>query len=173
LAHLGVVLPWERVLQVAGDGSVGRPHIAQVMVEYGYVASIDEAFAHYLGRNGPAYAKREKLTPVEAVRFIIGVNGLPILAHPADIENLEGLLVDLKRVGLVGMEAYYNGYFPEIKEWLAEVAREHGLIACGGSDYHGIPTRDETLLGEVDVPQESAEALLSLVREKTSKGVCP
>ena len=173
LAHLGVHLPWERVRQVAGEGSVGRPHIAQVMVEYGYVASIEEAFTHYIGRNGPAYAEREKLTPVEAVKFIVGVEGLPVLAHPADIENLEGLLVDLKRGGLVGMEAYYDGYFAEIKEWLASMAQEHGLIACGGSDFHGLPTRVETPIGEVEVPEEAAEALFSLVKRKITKEVHP
>jgi predicted metal-dependent phosphoesterase TrpH len=173
LADLEVFLPWERVLQMAGDGSVGRPHIAQVMVEHGYVASIEEAFDRYLGRNGPAYAEREKLSPLEAVQFIVGVGGLPVLAHPADIENLEGLLVDLKRVGLVGMEAFYNGYFSEIQEWLAEMAREYGLIVCGGSDFHGIRARDETPLGGVDVPEEAAQALLSLVQERISKEVRP
>lgn len=173
LANLGVYLPWERVHQVAGAGSVGRPHIAQVMVEYGYVPSIQEAFTHYIGRNAPAYAEREKFTPVEAVEFIVRAAGLPILAHPADIENLEGQLVDLRRAGLVGMEAYYDGYFPEIKEWLAAVAQEHGLIACGGSDFHGLPTRDETPLGEVDVPREAAEGLLALVQKRITKEVHP
>ena len=77
LAEMGLPLPWDRVLEVAGAGSVGRPHVAQVMLECGYVSSLAEGFLNYIGRNAPAYVRQYKLTPAEAVQMIRGVGGLP------------------------------------------------------------------------------------------------
>ncbi len=136
LATMGLAVPWERVLEVAGKGSVGRPHIAQVMVEKGYVASMVEAFTNYIGRNAPAYVERYKLTPAEAVTLIKQVKGLPVLAHPAEVIALQSLLPDLMAAGLVGMECYYSEYSPETVEGLLSVADEHGLIPTGGTDFH-------------------------------------
>src|SRR5579885_1684383 len=85
LAELGMSVEWERVRELAGDGAVGRPHIAQAMVERGYVADIREAFDRYLGRGRPAYVERERLTPEQGIRSVLAVGGLPVLAHPADI----------------------------------------------------------------------------------------
>ena len=136
LAAMGLRVPWERVLEVAGQGSVGRPHIAQVMVEKGLVASNKEAFSNYIGRNAPAYVERYKLTPAEAVSLIRQVEGLPVLAHPAEVIRLHSLLPDLMAAGLVGVECYYSEYSPEVVEGLVAVADEHGLIPTGGTDFH-------------------------------------
>ncbi len=136
LAEMGVEIPWERVLEIAGPGSVGRPHIAQVMVERGYVSSMVEAFANYIGRNAPAYVQRYKLTPVEAVALIRGVGGLPVLAHPGEIVAVPNLLPQLVSAGLVGLEAYYGEYGPEAVEVLVALADEYGLIPTGGTDFH-------------------------------------
>ncbi len=108
LEKLGMPIDWERVQELAGGGSIGRPHIAQAMLEKGYIASLKEAFTKYIGRDGPAYVEREKLTPAEAVQLVLQANGLPVLAHPFTINDPETMIIELKAAGLVGIEAYYN-----------------------------------------------------------------
>lgn len=164
LANLGIYIKWERVLELA-QGAVGRPHVAQAMVEAGYVSSAQEAFERYIGRNGPAYAERPKMTPPEAVELVRKMGGLPVLAHPSDIENLEGVLDELQKAGLVGMEAYYQGYPPELVAHLAITAEKRGLIPCGGSDYHGLGSLSVVGIGEVDVPIKSAERLMAMAKD--------
>lgn len=162
LRNLGIRLEWERVQELAGGGSVGRPHIAQAMLEKGYIPSLREAFIKYIGREGPAYAERMKLTPEEAVEVIKGAGGLAVLAHPLDMEPLEAIIASLKRVGLVGLEVYYNGYPPEAMSDMESLARRHGLILTGGSDFHGLDSATETPLGGVDIPEEAVKSLLAL-----------
>ena len=79
--------------EIVGSGSVGRPHIAQAMLEKGYIASIKEAFTKYIAWGGPAYVEREKMTPGEAVKLILRANGLPVLAHPLTVNDPEALIV--------------------------------------------------------------------------------
>jgi len=164
LAEMGLPLEWERVLEVAGKGSVGRPHIAQVMVEMGYVASNVEAFTDYIGRNAPAYQERYKLTPAEAVGFIRKTKGLPVLAHPAEVVNLHLVLPEMISAGLVGMEAYYGDYSPEAVEGLLALADEHGLIPTGGTDFHRAESEGHGPRhpGETWVPWESVRRLKAL-----------
>jgi hypothetical protein len=164
LASLGIHIEWQRVQELAGGGSIGRPHIAQAMLEQGYVVSSKEAFLKYIGRDGPAYVKRETMTPVQAVRLVVKAGGLPVLAHPASIAHLEELISQLQRVGLVGIEAYYDGYTPKIVEYLTSLARKYRLIASGGSDFHGIDRNSETPIGGANVPFECAQRLLSLAK---------
>jgi len=110
LGNLGIHIEWQRVREIAGTGSIGRPHIAQAMLEKGYVASVNQAFAKYLGRDGMAYVEWEKMIPVEVVELILRANGLPVLAHPLTVDGLETAVIELKAAGLVGIEAYYNDY---------------------------------------------------------------
>ncbi|MBI4308121.1 MAG: PHP domain-containing protein [Chloroflexi bacterium] len=162
LAALGMPVPWERVLELAKGGSVGRPHIAQTMVEQGHVISIQEAFNKYIGRNGPAYAERDKLTPVDAVRFLARTRALPVLAHPGEISDLDTVLPELKKAGLVGLEVYYNGYTPEQMDGLAKAAAAYDLLPCGGSDYHALGYEGESEPGTAGPPGEVAERLLAM-----------
>lgn len=166
LAKLGIHIQWERVLELAGGGSVGRPHIAQAMFEKGYIPYLREAFIRYIGRDGPAYAERYKLTPGEAVSLIVGKGGLAVLAHPAENDSTVELLPSLIQAGLVGLEAYYNGYSRELVEELVELAQRYGLIPTGGSDYHGLETGTECQMGELPVPLESALGLMELAARK-------
>jgi len=166
LAGLGIHIEWERVQEIAGSGSIGRPHIAQVMLERGYVLSLKEAFIRYIGREGPAYVEREKMTPPQAVELIVKAKGLPVLAHPADINHLEELIPQLQKAGLVGIEAYYNGYPQKSMRYLASLAHKYGLIASGGSDYHGLEGTNETPLGGVAVPAECVEQLFALAKQR-------
>ena len=166
LGKLGIHIEWQRVQEIAGSGSIGRPHIAQAMLERGYVASVKEAFTKYVSRNGPAYVEREKMTPQEAVKLLLQTNGLPVLAHPLTINDPETMVIKLKAAGLVGIEAYYDGYTAEEVSKLVSLADRHGLITTGGSDYHGLDNSTETMIGGADVPIESAEQLIALAEQQ-------
>jgi predicted metal-dependent phosphoesterase TrpH len=161
LDAMGVSVSWERVLEIAGDTSAfGRPHIAQALLERGHVGSVNEAFDRYIGLRCPAYVSRYKLTPAEAVKMITDAQGLPVLAHP---RGQEDVVPRLAALGLVGLEAYYPSYSEEERELLAGLAQQHGLVATGGSDFHGYNGGDATVsLGEVPVPLESLERLRAL-----------
>ena len=169
LGNLGVHIEWQRVQEIAGSGSIGRPHIAQAMLEKGYVASIKEAFTKYISQGGPAYVDREKMTPQEAEGLIKRANGLPVLAHPLTINNLEKMVIELKAAGLVGIEAYYDNYTADEIDGLVNLANKHNLIASGGSDYHGLDAGTETMIGGVDVPMEAAEQLVALANQRALK----
>lgn len=166
LENLGIHIDWQRVKEIAGSGSIGRPHIAQAMLEKGYIASIKEAFTKYINRDGPAYVEREKMTPAEAVELILQAKGLPVLAHPFTVNNPEAMVVELKAAGLIGIEAYYDGYTGEEINRLVALAKRHNLIATGGSDYHGLDIGTETMIGGVNVPMESVERLTALAEQR-------
>ena len=167
LEALGLPLEWERVKEIAGQGAIGRPHIAQAMVERGYISQPQEAFEKYIGRNGLAYAERPKQTPAEAVQLVSQVGGVPVLAHPAQIEGLDQVVVDLKAAGLKGIEVHYAEYDGPTIEKLGEVALRHDLIPCGGSDYHALGTPGEHLPGEMGPPMWVAEELRFLAAERS------
>jgi hypothetical protein len=173
LAKLGIHIEWQRVKELAGDGSIARPHIAQAMLEKGYISSIREAFDKYIARDGPAYVEREKLTPVQAVELIVQAEGLAVMAHPLTAPDPEAMIGELKSAGLVGLEAYYDGYTAEEINTLVGLAERHGLIATGGSDYHGLDESDETMMGGVEVPVASAEKLMALAGERALKSAIP
>jgi predicted metal-dependent phosphoesterase TrpH len=170
LRELGVEIEWQRVQEIAGDGAVGRPHIALALVEKGYVSLPNEAFSKYIGRNGPAYVEREKLTPPEATSLIRRWGGAPVLAHPAEITDLDDTLEELKAAGLAGMEVNYAQYSEQKIQELAEVAARHGLLPCGGSDYHGLGNPGEPLPGIVGPPPEVVERLGKLATGTASAG---
>jgi len=169
LTNLGLPIEWQRVQEIVGSGSTGRPHIAQAMLEKGYIGSIKEAFTKYIGWGGPAYAEREKTTPVEAAKLILRANGLPVLAHPLTINDPEAVVIELKANGLIGIEAYYDGYTAEEVNRLVSLADRYGLIATGGSDYHGLDASTETMIGGADVPIEAAEQLMALAEQRALK----
>ena len=168
LQEMGKEISWEQVQRIAGDASVGRPHIAQALLDNGEVETIKEAFDKYIARNGPAYVERDKMTPVEAVETIVRMNGIPCIAHPRDLENLNAMLVELKAAGMVAMEVYYKDYAPDEVERLRQLAEKHDLLPLGGSDYHGLHGPDEPFPGgqHTPVPEASIEALLRLGNER-------
>ena len=166
LKDLGIDISWQRVREIAGDGAVGRPHIALAMLEEGHISSLEEAFDRYLGRNGPAYVEREKITPAEAVQLLTRASGLPVLAHPRDLQNLEPMVIELKEAGLVGIEVYYQDYDQETIERLLAVARQHDLLPLGGSDFHGIGGAHERDLGDIPLPFEPVEQLIALAGQR-------
>ncbi len=173
LAGLGIQIDWQRVREIAGDGSIARPHVAQAMLEKGYISSIKEAFDKYIARDGPAYVGREKLTPADAVALIVRTQGLPVMAHPFTVPDPEAIIIEMKAAGLVGLEAYYNGYTTDEINRLVRLADRHGLIATGGSDYHGLGGIGETMIGGVEVPMASVERLIALAEQRALKAVKP
>jgi len=166
LADMGIEIDWERVLELATGGTIGRPHIAQAMVEGGYSSSLQEAFTKYIGRNGPAYVERKKLTPLDAVELIFNAGGLPFLAHPAEIKNLEAFVPQLKEAGMVGLEIYYANYSPSKIARLQALAKKYDLIASGGSDYHGWDNTIGANIGSVDMPPELVRQFISLAEQR-------
>ncbi len=167
LTELGYPITFERVQELAGDGSIGRPHVAQALLEAGHVTHKAEAFTRFIGRNGPAYVERAKLTPVDAVHLIRSVGGLPVFAHPVIVrgngEQLETLPVDealpgLVEAGLAGLEVYYPRYTARIIERLLGLARRYGLLVTGGSDFHGAGIAGAPL-GSIYVPRRCVSGL--------------
>jgi predicted metal-dependent phosphoesterase TrpH len=161
LSKLGMPLEWQRIMELAAGGTIGRPHIALALQERSYVSTVRQAFDLYIGREGPAYVEREKIKPVEAVEIVVKAGGLPALAHPANIENLDGFLDQLQAAGLVAIEAYYNNYSREVTQQLVALARKRELIPCGGSDFHGLDSQSETPVGGVPLPRKYVEQLLA------------
>jgi predicted metal-dependent phosphoesterase TrpH len=166
LNDMGIDINWQRVQEIAGDGSIGRPHIAQAMLEKGYIASFEEAFKKYIGHGGPAYVEREKMTPEEAVQLILRSRGLPVLAHPFTVKEPEVIVIKLKAAGLVGIEAYYKDNTAAETQATLGLAAKYGLIATGGSDFHGIDDSHDAMLGSVKVPLEAAERLITLADKR-------
>ena len=177
LNEMGLEISWERVEEISGGGAIGRPHIAQAMVEAGYVEYPRDAFDRYIGRTGPAYVERMKLTPVEAVTMLRDNGALPVMAHPTysatksdreGVAQLRETLQELKTAGLVGMEVHYGDYTPEQVEYLTELAVELDLIQCGGSDYHASGNPGEPEPGTVGPPMATVDALMALKGQQTS-----
>jgi predicted metal-dependent phosphoesterase TrpH len=164
LTELGMPLTAEEVFAICKEGSPGRPHVAQAMVNRGYVKSIREAFDRWLHAGGPANVPRRRLTPVEAVRVIRRAGGVPVLAHPG-LAKRDELIPELVEAGLAGIETYYPEHSArQIEAYRATCARL-GLVATGGSDYHGSRTGRATTLGSAGVPEEAWEQLRQKARQ--------
>jgi len=161
LRQLGMPVEWQRVQDLAKGESICRPHIAQAMLEKGYVSDEKEAFEKYIGRNGPAYIGREKVGPADAVGIVKKAGGIPVLAHPADIANVDNIIVGLKAAGLVGLEAYYGQYDSKTVRRCVKMAARHGLLTTGGTDYHHFQDDREVPPGSADIPVSSIERLFA------------
>ncbi|ACX52567.1 PHP domain protein [Ammonifex degensii KC4] len=155
LQNLGIPLTLEEVVAKVRVAA-GRPHVARVLVEKGVVASIEEAFQRFLGRGCPAYVPRARFSPVEAVKVVHQAGGVPVLAHPG-LNSAEELLPELIKAGLQGIEVEYPEHTPEQRAYYRELASSFGLIATGGSDYHGPHYRHP--LGAAVVTEEVVLAL--------------
>jgi predicted metal-dependent phosphoesterase TrpH len=141
LAELGLPLDPEDLASAAESGAVGRPHIGEAMVRRGYVGSISEAFELYLRRGAPAWVDRRRLGLGTALRMLRASGALPVLAHPGiirtDAAGLRRLVRDASRDGLAGIECFYPLHDEATVATCLELASECGLVATGGSDYHG------------------------------------
>ena len=162
LNELGVSITLEELLEEAGEGSIGRPHVAKILVRKGVVSSIQEAFDIYLAKGKPAYMDKVKLGEEDAITMIHDAGGLAILAH-AHLMNYDTFdearqrILELKSIGLDGFEIYYSTMPEEYTRGLIELANQEGFVVSGGSDYHGA-NKDNiemgTGLGTLHVPDE-------------------
>lgn len=141
LNQLGLELSYEEVKAKAGTGSIGRPHIAEVLVDKGHVKSTKEAFDRYLAEGGPAYVARELPDSSEVIRWIREAGGVAVLAHPnwtkQKGQELQTLCRTLKEAGLMGIEVFYSTHTKRQTSEYLELARTLDLLMTGGSDFHG------------------------------------
>lgn len=153
LNSLGIPITMEQVERLSGGGQVGRPHIARALLEGGYIRSFSEAFDKFLGNHGPAYVEKFRFPPKEAIAMIREAGGIPALSHPFTLElgsayALKNLLMELKDLGLAGIEVFYSDHTQEQVALYLKMARELGLLITGGSDFHG-QNKPEVTLGSM------------------------
>jgi len=141
LTDAGLPVNYEELEADNPGATITRAHFAKYMLTHGYINTLKEAFEKYIGDDCPYYVPREKVTPEDGVRLILNAGGVPILAHPVlyhmSEEELTELIVPLKAIGLVGIEALYPGYTEMEESMVCRLARKNGLLISGGSDFHG------------------------------------
>ncbi len=163
LKSLGMTIEADEVFEISGGGCIGRPHIARLLVRKGYVNSFRSAFDYYIGNGKPAYEPRSKLTPEEAIKIIRDAKGAPVLAHPPSL-NGDKLMSQLVAWGIVGIEVFSKDSNQEqIKRYL-ELVHKHGLVATGGSDFHGSTAFGDNKIGDPYMPPEEFIRLEELVK---------
>jgi predicted metal-dependent phosphoesterase TrpH len=150
LNALGIPITMEQIDRISGGGQVGRPHIARALMEAGYVQDLQEAFDKYLGWHKPAYVSKFRFPPDQALAMIREAQGIPVLAHPFTLGlgsafALRNLVIELKGLGLAGLEVYYSEHTPEQEALYLKLARELDLQISGGSDFHGLNKPEITL----------------------------
>ncbi len=141
LQTLGLKITAAEVLELSG-GQVGRPHIAQALVQRGYVSNMDEAFSRYLKKGAVAYVEKFRFSPRHAIGLIRKAGGLASLAHPFTLgidepEELRPVVMELQAMGLEGMEVFYPDHTEQMTALYDDVAQRLGLLRTGGSDFHG------------------------------------
>jgi predicted metal-dependent phosphoesterase TrpH len=159
LLRVGAPVDRDRVREIAGHGTVGRPHLGRALVEAGHAVDLSDAFDRYIGGGKPAYVPRPRVDPADAIALVRAAGGVPVLAHPFSVGGVESVLDRLVPAGLAGMEVDYGEYSPEDRETLRQIAHRRGLIATGGSDYHGPDLRAARELGSAPVRMEAVTAL--------------
>jgi len=147
----------EEVCALTESNSVGRPHLASVLVKKKWVTNIKSAFDKYLGEGCPAYISKYKMTPVEGIDLIRGCGGVSVMAHPMST-NKDEVIPQLVNWGLQGLEVFYPNYSNTTIEYYKNLAKKHGLLMTGGSDAHG-SNKDNTYIGKAQVPYEYVEQL--------------
>lgn len=157
LRALGVDITWEQVARIAGDGSVGRPHLASALVELGVVPTVSDAFTpDWLADGGRAYAGKHELDPFDAIRLVKAAGGVTVFAHPAAVKRgrcvPEAVIAELAAAGLDGIEVDHMDHDTATRARLRALAGDLGLLTTGSSDYHG--SRKTCRLGEYTTDPE-------------------
>ncbi|MGE5316290.1 MAG: PHP domain-containing protein [Acidobacteriota bacterium] len=153
LNNLNVPLTMDEVMKCAGDGAVGRPHIATALLNAGLTRSYQEAFERYIGNHCPAFEKKFQLTPPDAVALISSSGGLSFLAHPGKYIT-DDMLQHLIKAGLDGIEVIHPAHTNELIAHYRGVVNEYCMLESGGSDFHGGNKNDDATLGTMSVDPE-------------------
>ena len=165
LNRIRIPLKLEAVLERAGvRNSVGRPHIANTMVEEGFAETYDEVFDKYIGIGRPAYEANYSFPPEEAVRMIAGAGGVTFLAHPSHYVSLD-LLVKLLKIGIDGVEVIHPSHSDEEMKYYERFANENSILMSGGSDYHGGLKNDEGNLGRYGIDDSWLQKIKSKIKK--------
>ena len=159
----GVPLPFARVLEAAGGGVLGRPHIAAALVEAGYAASAADAFTDYLRDGAVAHVEKPQFPAEEALALLHEAGGIGVLAHPGHWTRIEAFEA-LVPAGLDGIETIHPSHNTALTQYYREVAQAHGLVETGGSDYHGFRPTDEQNLGRCSIPYPQLERIRKRVQ---------
>lgn len=168
LGEIGLPVSLEEVAAAAGGSVIGRPHFASVLVAHGAATTIRDAFDRILAKGMPAYVPKAHIAAHQVIDAATGSGALPVLAHPLSLglapAELDRYLDELAGIGLAGLECYYGRYCPEERSELVALAKRHGLVATGGSDFHGYFKPDLSVgtgTGDLDVPDSVLEELLA------------
>lgn len=162
LAADGTGVTWPRVRELAG-GTVGRPHVAQSLIEQGHVATVGEAFTpEWIGTGGRYWVGKLELDVVEAVRLVVAAGGVPVFAHPAASARGrtvgDDVIADMAAAGLVGLEVDHVDHDESARTRLRALATDLGLLTTGSSDYHG--SNKSVQLGAELTPESSYDAIV-------------
>jgi predicted metal-dependent phosphoesterase TrpH len=163
LKKLGLEVSFDFILHKAGEGSIGRPHIASALLEEGHVFSMEEAFRKYLGDGKSAFVPKLKIEPFRAMQLIKEAGGLTFIAHPA-VDVNEEYVINLIRLGLDGIETIHPHHWPEAIRKYRHLAKQYNVLECGGSDCHGNINGRKVMIGKVTVPY----SFLSRMKERIS-----
>ncbi len=149
---------------VAEGGSIGRPHIAKAITMAGGTTSVMEAYSKYINNDSDVYVQRKTISPHDAIEIIYDAGGIPVFAHPFDVEDAENLIKEFMHFGLRGVEAYHRKHSPAMVEYYSTIAEKNGLIITGGSDFHAPnPNNGQIILGKNFIPEWIYD---SLIKEK-------
>jgi predicted metal-dependent phosphoesterase TrpH len=165
LGQAGVRIRAEEVLELAGLGTVGRPHVARILLKHGYISSLPEAFTKFIGPNNPGFVPGSPMAPSRIIEVIRGAGGVPVLAHPIYLKR-DALIEEFAREGLAGIEAYHSGHSPDQVRHYAALADQLKMLKTGGSDFHG-DSKEGLPIGIVKVPYELVEALRQWTAART------
>lgn len=162
LKYLDYKITYEDVSKIAKKGVIGRPHIAQALVEKGYAKTKEEAFKNFLVKGALAYVPRQKLTPTDAIDIIKKAKGLVVIAHPGLLKSIDTLYF-LIGLGIDGIEVYHSDHTIYQSSMYFKIAKENNLIITGGSDFHYPPDKNNYHgdLGSIKVPLKYVEILLN------------
>ncbi len=170
LRELGVSLGWQRVRSLAAGESIGRPHIAQALVEAGHVQTNAEAFERYLRNGGPAHVPRWRLSAASCITLIQAAGGLAVIAHPGKLRHYERRIESLLPFGLAGIEIIHPLHNAETTALLRRLAKRHGLLMTGGSDFHRPDEAGAISIGRYLAPTECVAAIYERARANSISG---
>lgn len=161
LNAIGMKIDFERVMEISGEGSVGRPHVARTIKEAGYTRNTGAAYGKYLSRGAPGYVPRYKISPLDAIGIIREAGGAAVMAHPGKC-RLDDLIPEMVKAGMVGLEAYHPDHKSSQTKRYVKMADKMGLLVTGGSDSHGPTVQKAVPIGQVTCDVSVVDQLRAL-----------